>query len=519
VIGGLLGAPQLWAQTAASGPSGTEPTVTAPASAPAAPAPASAEVRYIVDSGAVIAVSGDSRTRLSIPAPVLALYSAGGVLYVARGARGVAVYDVTEPLAPKLVREIPLGSASATGFHVVDDQLWVIVEARSMVPLPEAGPTSATGPEAPQRPRAAAQPVSPPPPPEPAASREVAIRRVGPGTVELGIGAEQGVRVGDRFAILRRTPVVEPDSEVFAGEELVTVAQVVAVNEDSSLAEVGRAAVVRTTDRARRAKGDDTDSEAFPARVPDVGEVSLMLRPLVNIGTPLGVGMLTDLEATYWGSAYFAGLRIEPLGLGLTGDGNIVSTAALAEGGYDGRAFAVGLGVGLAWVNGDLDHMLGSSDFEAKSAGNSIVYTRRQATHTAFALSQVARLGARDGLSLSVYNVLLLHRKTSDQGEGFIYGGTTARLLVPTGRRTDFLAEGGGGIMGYWFAGIGVATWLVGNGSPGSWRLSVSAGAAGIIGSREISVTSPGQPTDSYAQDISIAGPMVSLGVARRFEF
>ena len=36
--------------------------------------------------------------------------------------------------------------------------------------------------------------------------------------------------------------------------------------------------------------------------------------------------------------------------------------------------------------------------------------------------------------------------------------------------------------MGYWFAGAGVSTWVVGNGSPGSWRLSVSAGGAGIMG-------------------------------------
>jgi hypothetical protein len=510
MVVGLLAAVNARAEPADPGPPGAEPAAGAQHQ----------DVRYMVDGGAVLAVSGDARTPLPIPAPVLGVHHAENLLYVARGARGVSVYDVTDRVAPTLVREVPLGGASATGFRVLDDQLWVTVETRSMVPLPEGEPIGPTEPKVTSRPTGTtSQPVSQATPSSREAPREVAIRRVVPGSVELGIGAEHGVRVGDKFAVLRMTRVGEDDGEAFAGEELVTVAVVVAVKQDSALAEVGRSAVVRTTDRARRARSNDGDSEAFPARVPDVGEISLVVRPLVNVGTPLGVGVLTDLEATYWGSAYFAGLRIHPLGLGLTGNGNIVSTAALVEGGYDGRAFAAGLGAGLAWVNGDIDHMLASSTNADSSTAGLAVVTQRQRTHTAFALSQVARLGARDGLSLSVYNVLLLHRATSGGDQGFIYGGTNARFLVPTGRRTDFFAEGGGGVMGYWFVGIGVATWLLGNGSPGSWRASVSAGAAGISGSREVSVTNPGQPTYTYPADISIGGPMVSIGILRRFAF
>jgi hypothetical protein len=143
---------------------------------------------------------------------------------------------------------------------------------------------------------------------------------------------------------------------------------------------------------------------------------------------------------------------------------------------------------------------------------------QRQETHTALALAQVARLGARDGLSLRLNNLLLLHQKAEDGASGFIDGGTTARLVVPTGKRTDFFAEGGGGVMGYWFFGIGMGSWLVGNGSPGSWYLSVSEGAAGIRGSREITELLPGQTTPyRYTKDISIAGPMVSVGLTRRF--
>ena len=78
--------------------------------------------------------------------------------------------------------------------------------------------------------------------------------------------------------------------------------------------------------------------------------------------------------------------------------------------------------------------------------------------------------------------------------------------------------------MGYWYAGVGVSTWIVGNGSPGSWKLSVSAGAAGIFGSKRTTATYPAQngyPAYSYSynQSIDVAGPMVSFGLTRRFSF
>jgi hypothetical protein len=503
------------------------PAPVAPTAAAAAPATrvvgSDAAADYVLEGGSVIAVQGEHRERLALDGPVLSLYRQGTSLYVARGARGVTIFEVSEPLAPRRVRDVVV-SGSATGFHVVDGQIWVVTVSRSAVPIDDARGEEATAPPgavaAPAAPRAA-EPAGGAPRRAPS---DVSIRRVTPGTVELAVGATAGVRVGDRFGIFRSKAMSGEGPESFNGEELVTIVEVVAVRADSALADTGRTAIVEPTDHARPVSADQTASLAFPPRVPHVGEVSVTLRPLVNAGSPLGAGVLADVEAAYWGDAYFADLRIQPLGLGVTSDGVVVSTAALAEGGYDARPLAVGLGVGISWVNGNMDRMLerfgGSSDTASTPGGPTV--SERQETHAAFTLSQVMRLGARDGLNLSLRNLLLLHRNAETDQSGFIYGGTAGNLSIPVGARADLFLEGGGGLMGYWFAGVGVATWIVGNGSPGSWKLSVSGGAAGILGSKTVTETIPsssgGQPvTNTYDQNLDVTGPMVSLGLTRRF--
>lgn len=500
-------------------PESPDPLAPATASAPqsdraesgsdAAPSPATFEV----DRERVIAVRPEGRTPLATIGRALGVHQDGPTLYVARGRAGVAVYDVSDPLAPKLLRTLSVGTGSATGFHVANGELWVLTVSRTAVPIDETA----------EAPPLAASPGDSRPP-ENTAVREkpepeewVSLKRISPGTVELGVGTVDGVRVGDRYAVFRKELVHREGATGFEGEELVTIAEVVAVKEGSALAEIGRGAIVKDTDRAKTAEPNQTSRWIYPPKMPHVGEVSLALRPLINAGSPIGLGVIADIEASYWGRHYFVDARVQPLGLGWTDEGSVVSTAALLEAGYDGRALAVGLGGGVSWVNGDLDYMLdngfGRSSFDAeKGEGRE----ERQETHAAFTVSQVVRLGARDGLNVQLYNLLLLHDDSSGEDAGFIYGGTTARLLIPVAGRTDLLFDGGGGIMGYWYFGAGIATWLVGSGAPGSWKLSVAAGAAGIRGSREITETFDGAET-TYTENVDIAGPMVSVGIARRF--
>ncbi len=484
-----------------------------------------AEVQYVVQNGALYGVAAHGRQRIPIEGEATAVLRFGNLLYVGFGSRGVIVYELSQPLNPALIRQIPIVVGNVTGFHVVQDQVWVVVESRSAVPLDELpkgaiAQVAAAG----TPPTTEAKPALMLAQPRSESPAYIGIVRAAPGTIELATGSNRGTRVGDRFVILRSDAADAGEWAGFEGEEQVALAEVTAVKGNTSLAQVSRSAIVRVTDRARAAKLDETESNVLPPRVPRVAEASVVLRPLVNVGTPLGVAMLADIAATYWGSAYFAGLRIEPLGLGTTKYGSIVATAALAEGGYDGRAFAAGVGVGVAAVNGDLDHMLlafGGTVNDSSLEGTTTQVTHPE-THTAFALSQVARLGARDGLNLQLRNVFFLHKDSGSTQSGFIYGGTTGKFVVPAGRRADFFAEGGGGIMGYWFFGLGVGSWLIGNGSPGSLYLSVSAGGAGISSSRKVTETSNynGQSyTFTYTDDYSVAGPMVSIGLARRFEF
>lgn len=395
--------------------------------------------------------------------------------------------------------------------------LWVLVTERSAVPLHGGAMEAQVTPTEP-RPTPTPEPAEGEPQPAPATQAAIALLAVGPGHVEIARGAGGGVRVGDRFALFRQQEVQE---EGFVGEELVALAEVTRVKRDSAFAELSRNTVVRASDVARPARKDQIESNVYPVRIPHVGEFGAVLRPIVNAGSPLGLGVLAEAHASYWGSAYFFDIVLQPVGLGWSEDGNVVSTAGLLQAGYDNRAFAVGLGGGISWVNGNADEMLGSSGFAESDAGSPNQTVERQVTHSAFTLSQQARLGARDGLNLSLRNTLILHRDEEQDESGFIYGGTLGKLTLPLDRRSDLFLEGGGGVMGYWLVGAGVGTWVVGNGAPGSWKLSISAGVAGIWGSREVTETvmsPPDQPrVYTYDEDIGIGGPMVSVGFQRRF--
>ncbi len=492
-------------------------------------------VHYTLEGNALFVVRGEEKVRLQIPPGVVAIHRAGNELYLARGEMGVAVYGLDDPLQPELLREIPATRGAVTGFHQVGDQVWMEIVSRQAVPVAAvaftgveaAGQTAVTGAAAaPVGAKETApasesqQPARPPERSEPA--EPIAIRNVAPGVIELGVGANQGVKVGDRFAVFRTSPLDASGYGDFVGEELVAVAEVTAVKANSSLARLGRGEMASGTDTVLPANADQTQRLIFPRRIEDMAEVSVVLRPLIKAGTPLGGGVLCDLSATYFGSFYYLGLRVQPLGLGWTDEGDVVAAAILAEGGYDGRAFGVGLGAGMSLVNGDMRHMLATFD-SSLDAGYREEPQREwdQRTQGAFTLSQQARLGARDGLNLTLTNLLLFYEDdSSDSGEsqtGFIYGGTFARFAIPLGVDTDLLLEGGGGVMGYWYASIGVFSWLVGNGSPGSLGLSVSAGGAGIEGSREVTESYGGEQRYVYTEDIEMSGPMVSAGVTYRF--
>jgi len=495
-------------------PPSKSPVPPAPVEAAAAPNDAP---KLLVEAGAVVLVRGEQRTTL-VPAGAVAARLLGTKAYVALGAQGAAVFDVADSAAPKLVGRAENVDGKVTGFHQVGEELWMEIETRRAVPAPAANgvvPLPAPAEAAPRAPEGSAAPGRPTEPQAGAATaRAIAILAVTPGEVELDAGKAEGIAVGDKLAVFRTRPASSDRSD-YVNRERVAVVEVYAVREHSALAEVGRGARIVVGDAIERAKPDESDSLVYPKRLARLVDFQATLRPLVNVGTPLGGGVLIDGSATYLGNGYFAGARLHPLGIGGTKDGGVISSSVLAEAGYDARPFAVGLGLGVSAANGDLDSLLGyNSTFD--SSGNPISISSTQRTNTAFTVGQVVRLGARDGLNFSLVNVLLFHKKPDTGESGFIYGATTGRLNIPLMQSTDLFAEGGGGFMGYAYGALGVHTWLVGRGDAGSLALSVAAGGAGVWGSRQVTVT----PTDiapfTTTERVSIGGPMASIGFQYR---
>ncbi len=360
---------------------------------------------------------------------------------------------------------------------------------------------------------------------EPSFGRPIKILEIFPGEVRIDAGSDDGVSAGRRFAVFRRQVVETESDDEFEGETLVAVIEVIAVSSDSAIAELWKGDRVQMGDEVRPAMADNKSSSVFPRRLPHVGEIAMVLRPLMAVGSTGGFGGLADVTAAYWWKHMFFDIRMQPLGFGWTEDGNIVSASFMAEGGYDSRAFAIGLGAGVSAVNGDIDEMMQSFGRSEMASGDydgapdQVSWDQR--TQAAFTISQQVRLGARDGLNVSVYN-LLMYNNDDDGGEdnsGFIYAGTTGKITVPLAARTFMFLEGGGGVMGYGFGDLGVFTWVRGNGDAGSIGISALAGGAVVWGVREKTTTpAAGQP---YTETLTvlIAGPMVGLGMTYRFGF
>jgi hypothetical protein len=447
---------------------------------------------YALESGEVFAVRGEERTALELPAEAVAILVRGDELYVALGADGAALYDVSDPDAPTLVRRVDPGREQVTGFIVVDDEVWMRLVSTSAAPVDQGVPVGVGSTVV-----TAAKPVEDEPDEDEgedlgsAVKGPVSIVAVRPGEVKLDAGTEDGVEVGDRFSVFRTIEVEdEVDGEgAFEGRELAGVIEVVAVSEDSALAEIWRGDRVTMEDEVQPAEEDHETSLPFPRRLDQLAEVSFVLRPILSVDSE-GVGGLFDMSFTYMGSAWFAGLAVQPAGFGFTSAGNLFTGIAVAEGGYDGRWFGMGIGAGVAGYGAKADKGWKEDEF-------------------GFVLSQVFRLGPRDGLNLTGRNTLI----------NFEWGGAHGAIDIPLTGHTTLFLEGGGSIMGYGMGALGVFTWLKGSGDAGSVGLSASAGFAAVWVGRDYEDEGLQEPEEEDGDDITALGPMVSIGIDYRFGF
>jgi len=480
------------------------------------------KVDYTLENSKLFQISGSQKTEIPLPARATAIHRRGAELYVALGPHGVVVFSLSGTGGPKKTKSFSSQGGRVIGFFEVDGRVWMKISSTtgapvdgSEIPLTVQDTAKIPGPQADlPKPVDGADEAKESEKQRPFEKMETPIRiqNILLGEVTLNVGAKDGVKESDRFTVFRVQVIEKKGDQTFTGKQQVAVLTVTAVNENTSLAVLSRGDRVLKNDEVRPFEQKNRQWRIYPKEIPNVGEVTVMLRPLLNVnGNGRGFGALNDATVTWWGKHYFLNFRTQPLAFGWTENGNIVSSSILGEGGYNGRAFAVGIGAGIGVVNGDMDSMITTDDWYDDATGKS---TAGNGTKVAFALSQTVRLGARDGLNLVLHNHFLYYNdrraKNDDEDDsGFIYGGTNGRLNIPLSDAIDLFLSGGGGRMGYAFGEIGIFAWITGKGDAGSWGLSAAAGGAGIWTEKKLD--------DWDSERTSIAGPLISLGVTHRF--
>jgi len=436
--------------------------------------------------------------------------SADGVRYELVDAGVLELWDeATDALVER--RSAP----GAVGLFLVGDQAWLVYQETRAAPVSQASAAATT-----------TQPIAQPAA-EPASPESIQVARVDQGAAVIDAGRSAGLAAGDAVRFLG-IEVVEAPSLDGSGEEtreeerVVATGRVSVLEDNRALVDLQRGGRVSVGDRMEPDPGR-SGYPAAPARLGKLGEVGVAIRPLLALEN-LGVAFINELWASWsFESPWYVAARLSPVGAGWSRDGNPLSIAALGVGGYDQRYFSVGLGAGWSMLNSDPGRGIYTSD----SKGG--VDLEFQDVQGAMAVVQEARLGARDGVNLTVRNTFLLVPRysydydddcdesyyyddyyyedcyaASEDGQEFAFGGIAMRIAVPTSARTDLVVDWGTGDAGATWVQGGVAAWLRGNGDAESLGIEVAAGYGSLTG----------RPDDQY---VSLYGPLVS--VAGRYRF
>ncbi len=443
-----------------------------------------------------ISAPGGTQYQLALPCPGRALALDGGMLFLACGHAGLAVFSLKVPSTPELLSVRDLGG-EVQSFHVAAGRTWVEV-ARS-----EARPLSETGAAPPARVVLPASDVQPAPPgkPEPDAAPEASAAPAAvpptrpsrpegkvtgetPRGVVVDMGEAHGLTSGQRVALLALESV-ELGTDVAVREHRVAVGVAGAVSPEHAEIELGVGERAPAGAIARPTTDEVTAQRYVRPRPVGIWEVSVSVRPFLAVGT-LGAGTISDAAVgVRLEPALHLQAVVEPFGLGYARAGNVLASAVNLVAAYDTELFEIGLGAGWGAVN---------------KSGLSIV--------------QAARLGAVDGLRLSARNTFLLYDRR------FHYGGTVAELLVPVGERSWAVARGGGGVTGFGYGELGLKWLARGRGLEDSLFLTVSLGYGGLAGEKRSTCQSfdeAGAPTTVECfESVSYSGPMVGLSAALR---
>ena len=520
----LLGLSLAPRASAAQGPAAAAGPATAqPAAAPAggSQAPASAPRYELVDGSLQVVLADGSRMALPMPCTASCMARGPGRLYLGCEAAGVAVYSLEDPAAPALIG-LSAMDGSVKGFHEVGGQLWVVLSRTEARPLDEPARTFVPRTEA-ATPTVAAASVPAPEPPSPYEPLETetpavagSVIETSSGHVVIDLGSEHGLKKKEHVAFFLTHEVDLGAGNSSTEEEILAVGKVSALSEERARVRLGLNERVPAEAGARPTKARLTENRTFPPRVGDVWEMGFMLRPFLPIGA-FGFGMLSDASlGLRRASPLHLQLLLEPLGLGYADEGNIIAMAGNFLASYDTLVFEIGLGLGWSAVNKRLvreDYL--AEDEEKRGAGS--IESSFDEVESGLSIAQLARLGATDGLHISLCNTFLLY------DDIFHYGGTVVRVQWPISRRSWGFMRGGGGQAGYGFGEIGLRWLARGNGDRGSVFLTVTAGGAGLAGQVDDTCTERYWDSGQYesqevpcTRSISYGGPLVGFGAEWR---
>ncbi len=473
-------------------------------------------------------ISIDGRAITDVGTPPRAVLVHEGRLYILTEAGELQTWLLDAE--PVLLGRI--SQPDADGLFVANGRAWVTVREVRAIPMERLVSAIVTSGEigtigTATEPRATLPSAPPLSAPLPASAASVV--RVNRGIAVVNRGRNAGLTVGTELRFFGKETVRTPslDGVGFESREVervVATGRVRVTEDERALVDLSRGGRVDVGDTIEVRAGAYKYPLA-PERLGSVREVGMVIRPVLALDT-VGVAFINDawLVVTF-DKPWYAQARLAPLAFGWSADGNPLSVAGVLSGGYDSRYFSVGLGAGGSMLNSQP----GSTRYSAASSDYNVAEeTQFTDVDSAFAIVQEARLGARDGLSISVRNTFLLvpittitYEYDKDTGEQvvdedgkpisdessrdeFVYGGLAMRLNVPTGDRTDLFANWSFGEAGEIVVEGGVSTWLRGNGDKGSLGLQVAAGYGYI----------EGNPDDTY---VVLNGPMVSVGGRYRF--
>jgi hypothetical protein len=381
----------------------------------------------------------------------------GDTAYAACGESGVFVAASASDGALTL-REVRQTPGVARGLFVRAGVVWVEATRTEALPLSELALRVESGVHAlppSGAPAVSAAEVKP-------VSGSVLSVRALEATVSLG--EQDGLKTGDHVEIYQRVSGAD-DADLGEREESLAVGEVVALSDHRARISLGLGELVSVGASARISTRRISGSKLAPARRAGLWSIEGTLRPFLPIET-LSFAMLGELALTYRMDAP-AYLRVEvrPFGV-IVGDvRNSGAFGGFFEGGYDHQYFSVGLGVGALFNGEDQSEWTGVEQVTSRDEGLDL------------AVTQNARLGALDGLSLTISNAFSLDADDQRWHFGFFQG----IAQVPLNTRTWLRASAGGGQRaGYIFSELGLRRLLQGDGGPGSLFLEPAVGFAGI---------------------------------------